>query len=155
MVFLFNTIAAVLLLWGSSASGQTYSLNIRDNGKICTQWVPPVNGQFSISYTQQAECTTNPAFEQANGQARLCCQGMALTTPSSTFPKECGKQQYEPLRTRIIGGLTAQANSWVSIRSTASSLYFHRHNLTVFFFSVLAMANPVTWRWQHVWWRSD
>ena len=116
MVLLLNTIAAVLLVLGNGASAQTYSLNIRDNGKICTQWISPVNGQFSLSYSQQPECISAVAFEQANGQARLCCQGMPLTTPSSNFPKECGKQLYQPLRTRIIGGLTAQANSWVSVQ---------------------------------------
>ena len=124
MVALLNAIAALLLLLVGDVSAQTYSLNIRDNGKICTQWISPVNGQFSLSYAQQPECISAVGFEQANGQARLCCQGMPLTTPSSSFPKECGKQRYEPLRTRIIGGLTAQANSWVGVRRNGPSFAF-------------------------------
>ncbi len=53
-------------------------------------------------------------LEKRNGESRLCCQGMPLTTPSSNFPKECGKQQYQPLKQRIVGGVQATANSWVS-----------------------------------------
>jgi len=99
-------------LLSGGVSSQTYTLNIRDNGKICTQWITPVNGQFQLSYTPQQECTSAVSFEQANGQGRLCCQGLPVTTPSTNFPKECGKQQYAPLKQRIIGGNIAHANSW-------------------------------------------
>jgi len=112
MVLLLHKLVALFLLLSNGVSGQSYVLNIRDNGKICTQWISPVNGQFSLSYTQQPECISAVFFEQANGQARICCQGMPVTTGSTNFPRECGKQQYQPLRQRIIGGLHAQANSW-------------------------------------------
>jgi len=76
-------------------------------------------------------------FDQANGQARLCCQGMPATTIPSNFPRECGKQHYEPLRTRIIGGLTARSNSWpwqIMLRGTnnlcGGALIDTRHVLT-------------------------
>jgi len=113
MALLLHTLAALFMLLSlGGVSAQTYALNIRDGTKICTQWVKPVGGQFSLSYSQQKECTTAVAFEQANGEARLCCQGMALTTPSANFPRECGKQQYKPLGQRIIGGNHAHPNSW-------------------------------------------
>ncbi|CAF1611955.1 unnamed protein product [Rotaria magnacalcarata] len=37
---------------------------------------------------------------------------MPLTTPSANFPRECGRQKYQPHKTRIIGGFHANANSW-------------------------------------------
>jgi len=136
MVLLLQTVAAVFLLLGGVYS-QSYSLNIRDNGKICSQWIQPVNGQFQLSYQQQRECISQVAFEQANGQGRLCCQGMPLTTPSSNFPRECGKQQYKPLGQRIIGGSHARANSWpwqIMLRGAGSlcggALIDTRHVLT-------------------------
>ncbi len=113
MVLLLYTLAALVLLLNGGVSSQSHILNIRDNGKICSQWVRPVNGGFSFSYAQQQECISAVGIEQANGQARLCCQGMPLTTSSTNFPRECGKQQYQPFRPRIIGGLHAQRNSWV------------------------------------------
>jgi secreted trypsin-like serine protease len=112
MVLLFHTVAALFLLLVDSVSSQKYELNIRDNGKICTQWIKPVGGQFSLSYSPQQECTSGISVEQANGQARLCCQGMPVTTPSTNFSRECGKQAYQPLKQRIIGGLQARPNSW-------------------------------------------
>jgi hypothetical protein len=115
MVLLFHTVAALFLLLVDSVSSQKYELNIRDNGKICTQWIKPVGGQFSLSYSPQQECTSGISVEQANGQARLCCQGMPVTTPSTNFSRECGKQAYQPLKQRIIGGLQARPNSWVSV----------------------------------------
>ncbi len=115
MIILLNTFVALILLLIGDVSSQALILNIRDNGKICTKWVSPVNGQFQLSYQQQPECVTAVAFEQLNGQGRLCCQGMATTTSATNFPKQCGKQHYEPLKARIIGGLIARANSWVSV----------------------------------------
>jgi len=112
MVLLLHSLTALFLLLCGGVTSQTYTLNIRDNGKICTQWIKPVNGQFSLSYTPSQECTSAVALEQANGQARICCQGMPVTTSSTNFPKECGKQNYQPLKARIIGGLIANPNSW-------------------------------------------
>lgn len=112
MLLLLHTFVALTLFF-NSVSSQPYTLHIRDNGKICSQWISPVNGQFSISYAPQQECISPVKFEQANGQARICCEGMPLTTPSTNFPRECGKQQYQPLRQRIIMGAHANANSWV------------------------------------------
>ena len=114
MILLLQVAAIFFLICDKGIFGQTYSLNIRVGDKICTQWISPVGGSFSISYSPQQECTTNPAFEQANGQARLCCTGLPLTTIAPNFPKECGKQLYQPLRPRIILGNQANANSWVS-----------------------------------------
>jgi secreted trypsin-like serine protease len=137
MVVPLHTLVALFLFFSGSVSSQKYTLNIRDNTKICTEWVKPVNGQFSLSYSYQQECTSAVFFEQANGQARLCCQGMPVTTPSADFPKECGKQKYEPLKQRIIGGLHARANSWpwqVMLRGANSlcggALIDERHVLT-------------------------
>ncbi|UJR17575.1 hypothetical protein I4U23_004471 [Adineta vaga] len=137
MLLLFYKVTAFVLLTVGIVSSQNYILNIRDNGKICTEWIKPVNGQFSVSYTPQQECTSAVGFEQANGQARLCCQGMAVTTAPSNFPKECGKQHYQPFRQRIIGGLHAQANSWpwqILLRGAGSmcggALIDERHVLT-------------------------
>lgn len=134
MIVLLHAIGAVFLLL-ASASAQKYDINIRDGSKICTQWISPVNGQFSVSYTHQKECTSNLFWEQANGQARICCQGMALTTSSTNFPKECGKQKYRPLGTRIIGGNEANVNSWV--------ISFSFVHITSKFFC-LALANSIT-----------
>lgn len=113
MLVLLHKLAAFFLLV-SSVSAETYTLNIRDGIKICTQWIQPVNGQFAVSLAPQQECTSAVFWEQANGRARVCCQGMPLSTSSNNFPKECGKQKYAPLKTRIIGGNVANANSWVS-----------------------------------------
>ncbi|CAF0894857.1 unnamed protein product [Adineta steineri] len=148
MVLLFHTVPLLLLLLLSdSVSSQALTLNIRDNGKICSQWIKPgANGQFSVSYAQQPECISAVAFEQANGQARLCCKGMPLTTPPANFPKECGKQLYQPLRQRIIGGLIAHPNSWpwqVLVRGAnnmcGGSLIDERHVLT----AAHCIKNPV------------
>jgi secreted trypsin-like serine protease len=86
-------------------------LNIRDNGKICTQWFTVQPGA-SISYTQNRECTTGVSWEMQNNQGRLCCKGMPLTTPSTNFPRECGRQQYKPHKQRIVGGFHVNSNSW-------------------------------------------
>jgi hypothetical protein len=115
MALLLHTVVALFLVFSGGVFSQSYPMNIRDNGKICTPWVKPVDGQFSLSYENQQECTTAVGFEQANGQARLCCQGMPVTTPPANFPRECGKQYYKPLRQRIIGGNQADSNSWVSV----------------------------------------
>jgi secreted trypsin-like serine protease len=137
MIILLNTFVALILLLIGDVSSQALILNIRDNGKICTKWVSPVNGQFQLSYQQQPECVTAVAFEQLNGQGRLCCQGMATTTSATNFPKQCGKQHYEPLKARIIGGLIARANSWpwqIMLRGAGSmcggALIDERHVLT-------------------------
>lgn len=137
MGILLHKLAALFLLL-SGVSSQTYTLNIRDGTKICTQWIAPVNGQFSASYSTQQECTSAAFWEQANGMARICCQGMASTTSSTSFPKECGKQKYAPLQQRIIGGNIANANSWVSFT-------FFRFCVHCISFALLAMANPFTW----------
>ncbi|CAF1523761.1 unnamed protein product, partial [Adineta ricciae] len=136
-MFLLHRTFLALVLFFNAVSSETYTLHIRDNGKICSQWISPVNGKFSISYKQQQECISAIQFEQANGQARLCCQGMPVTTPSTNFPKECGKQQYQPLRQRIIGGFHANANSWpwqILLRGTGNmcggTLIDARHVLT-------------------------
>lgn len=98
----------------STAQGITFTLTLRDNEKICSTWVYIGNGGFSYSYYNHRECTSAMSLEQRNGEARLCCTGLPVTTPSTNFPKECGKQKYQPLKQRIIGGSHATANSWVS-----------------------------------------
>jgi secreted trypsin-like serine protease len=103
----------VLLIWAfGSLSAQSLVLNIRDNGKICTPWMPFQAG--SVSYQQNRECISGPQFENTPDykQMRLCCQGVPLTTVAPYFPKQCGKQLYTPLGQRIIGGSIATPHSW-------------------------------------------
>lgn len=109
------TVLGLLLFFGLSSivASQNIILNIRDNGKICSQWMTIQPGA-SVSLTQNRECTGAVAFENLNGKSRLCCQGMPLTTASTNFPRECGRQKFQPHKNRIIGGFHANANSWVS-----------------------------------------
>lgn len=107
-------LALLFCLGNLVSSQQVYPLNIRDKDKICTAWFNLQAGA-SISYTQNRECVTGVSWERnANNQTRLCCTGMPLTTPSTNFPKDCGRQQYQPHKQRIVGGHHATANSWVS-----------------------------------------
>ena len=109
------TILGLLLFFGLSSivASQSVVLNIRDNGKICSQWMTVQPGT-SVSFTPNRECISAVSFESQNGKNRLCCQGMPLTTPSTNFPRECGRQKYQPHKNRIIGGFHANKNSWVS-----------------------------------------
>ena len=104
--------AAVLIIFATSTYGQ-YQLTIPDNGKLCSQWIMITGGQISLSYTHNAECAGQVGLEQNNMQVRLCCQAMATTTSSSEFPRECGKQKFQPSQDRIVGGVHAHPNSWV------------------------------------------
>lgn len=105
-------IVSALLVLASCAYGQ-HSLTIRDNGKLCSQWIPTNGGQVSLSYFNNAECASQVGIEQMGAQVRLCCQAVATTTSSSNFPRECGKQKYQPSKQRIVGGVHATPNSWV------------------------------------------
>jgi len=104
-------VATLLIVLGTSAYGQL-QLTIRDNGKLCSPWITVGGGQVSLSYTQNQECAGQVGMEQDNMRVRLCCQAMATTTSSPIFPRECGKQQYQPSRPRIVGGTHAHPNSW-------------------------------------------
>lgn len=84
--------------------------------------------------TPQQKCISAVAFGQANGQARLYCQDMPLTTPSTNFSKECGKQQYKPLEQRIAGGISTDSNSWVNV---SKDRRFSNFIILVFFFLVV------------------
>jgi hypothetical protein len=104
-------VAALLVVLGTSVYGQ-HLLTIRDNGKLCSQWVS-ASGQTSFSYIHNEECAGQVAIEQVSGRVRLCCPAIATTTSSSIFPRECGKQKYQPSKQRIVGGVQAHPNSWV------------------------------------------
>ncbi|CAF2797308.1 unnamed protein product [Rotaria sp. Silwood2] len=101
-----------LLCFLRSLSAELLIFNIRDNGKICTQWMNWPTGNVSLE--TNPECVSTVSLEQNNttAQMRLCCQGMPLTTPAPYFTKECGKQLYTPLGQRIIGGSVVQPHSW-------------------------------------------
>jgi secreted trypsin-like serine protease len=101
----------LLVVLATSAYGQ-HQLTIRENGKLCTTWIATTTGQFSLSYTPNSECAGQVGLEQIVNYARICCQAMATTTSSTTFPRECGKQKFQPAKTRIVGGTHAQPNSW-------------------------------------------
>lgn len=105
-------VAALLVTLATSAFGQ-YQLNVADSGKLCSQWIIIGSGQVSLSYTHNPQCAGQVGIEQNGNQVRLCCQALATTTASSVFPRECGKQAYEPSRDRIVGGVHARPNSWV------------------------------------------
>jgi hypothetical protein len=105
-------VAALFVTLAISAYGQ-HQLTIRDNGKLCSPWIMVTGSQVSFSYTHNPECAGQVGIEQNNMQARLCCQAMATTTSSSVFPRECGKQKYQPSKERIVGGVHAHPNSWV------------------------------------------
>ncbi|CAF3648410.1 unnamed protein product [Rotaria socialis] len=104
-------VATFLVVFAASTYGQ-HQLTIRDNGKLCSSWIPVTGGQMSFSYTPNQECAGQVGIEQSNNQARLCCQAMATTTSSSIFPNECGKQKFQPSKQRIVGGVHAVPNSW-------------------------------------------
>jgi len=100
------------LVVSNTAQEIIFELTLRDNGKICSPWVYIGNSVSSFSYYSNPECISNVEVERKNGEVRLCCKGMSLTTPSTNFPKECGKQKYQPLGQRIVGGTLANPNSW-------------------------------------------
>jgi hypothetical protein len=75
------------LVVSSTALEITFQLTIRDNGKICSAWAYTGNNGFSYTYYQHRECISAITLETRNGGARICCQGMPLTTPSANFPK--------------------------------------------------------------------
>ncbi|CAF3835614.1 unnamed protein product [Adineta steineri] len=105
-------VTALLVVLATSAFGQ-HQLNVRDNGKLCSQWIAITGGQVSLSYAQNQECATQVGIEQSGMNVRLCCQAVATTTSSSVFPRECGKQKYQPSSAhRIVGGVQAHPNSW-------------------------------------------
>ncbi|CAF0909839.1 unnamed protein product [Adineta steineri] len=105
-------VTALLVVLATSAFGQ-HQLNVRDNGKLCSQWIAITGGQVSLSYTHHQECATQVGIEQSGMNVRLCCQAVATTTSSSVFPRECGKQKYQPSSAhRIVGGVHAHPNSW-------------------------------------------
>jgi hypothetical protein len=104
-------VAALLVVLGTSVYGQ-HLLTIRDNGKLCSQWIS-ASGQTSLSYIHNQECAGQVAIEQTTGRVRLCCKAIATSTSSSILPRECGKQKFQPSKTRIVGGVQANANSWV------------------------------------------
>jgi secreted trypsin-like serine protease len=104
-------IAALFVVLATSAYGQ-YQLTIRDNGKLCSQWITISGNEESFQYTPNQECVGPVGFEQSGMQVRLCCQAMATTTSSPIFPRECGKQKYQPSKARIVGGVYANPNSW-------------------------------------------
>jgi secreted trypsin-like serine protease len=109
-MFVRNILLLVSIV--GSLSAQNLILNIRDNGKICTSWMN--TGAGSVSYQQNRECSSGVSWDYNAGrtQARLCCQGIPLTTVAPNFPRQCGKQLYTPLGQRIIGGSVAQPHSW-------------------------------------------
>jgi len=102
----------LLVFFLGCLSAQSLVLNVRDNGKICTQWMNFQTG--SVSFQQNRECISGPSFEYNSGytQMRLCCQGAPLTTIAPNFPRQCGKQLYTPLGQRIIGGSVVTPHSW-------------------------------------------
>jgi len=104
-------VATLLAILVTTAYGQ-HQLTIRDNGKLCSQWITITGGQISLSYIPNEECVGQVGIEQNSMQVRLCCQAMATTTSSSIFPRECGKQKYQPSKQRIVGGVQAYPNSW-------------------------------------------
>jgi hypothetical protein len=112
---MFSGTILFLFCFLGSLSAQTLILNIRDSGKICTQWM---NRQSNPGfYEKNRECISDVSWEYKDGhtQKRLCCQGMPLTTRAPYFPRECGKQLYTPFAQRIVGGSIAQQHSWVSL----------------------------------------
>ncbi|CAF2646549.1 unnamed protein product [Rotaria sp. Silwood2] len=94
-MFLINILFLLCSLGNFSA--QLLILNIRDNGKICTQWMNRPTSNVSVETNR--ECINAVSLEQnhTNAEMHLCCQGMLSTTPAPYFPKECGKQLYTPL----------------------------------------------------------
>jgi hypothetical protein len=110
-MLLITLVIAVLTttIYGQNA----YVLNIRDNGKLCSQLIPVNGGQISLSVVPNAECAGAMQFEMVNSaNGRVCCPVLPTTTASSVFPRECGKQQYQPSKERIVGGVHARPNSW-------------------------------------------
>lgn len=104
----------------ASAFGQL-QLSFRDNGKLCTSWIAYGTGELSLTYTHNQECSGNVGLEWSSTYTylRLCCPAVPATTASSVFPRECGRQQYQPAIGRIVGGTEARANSWVR------KIFFH------------------------------
>lgn len=122
-------VATILVVLATSAFGQ-YQLTIRDNGKLCSQWISTTGGSISLSYYNNAECASQVGLEQETYRVRLCCQAMATTTSSSVFPRECGKQKFQPSKARIVGGVHAQANSWVHFSLKTICVLFSSHRFS-------------------------
>lgn len=116
-----------------------FHLSTYENGKICSPWVHTGPGPLTYIENPHHDCISEPDLEQKNDEARLCCESIPLATPSTNFPRECGKQRYVPLMQRIIGGTHAIANSWVS--STQKN---HSNESCFLSCWLLAMASFVT-----------
>jgi secreted trypsin-like serine protease len=105
------SIVALLVVLVASTYGQ-HELTIRENGKLCSPWILVTGGQISLSYYPNQECADDVGLEQTGMQVRLCCRATETTTSSSIFPRECGKQKFQPSKARIVGGVEANRNSW-------------------------------------------
>lgn len=138
---MYNVITSVfLLLLSVETIAANYVLDIRDDGKICTEWFEPVTGiGVAYSYERNPECDSSVSLEHrdSNREARLCCKGIPSTTLPPYFPKECGKQLYAPFSSRIYGGSVASKHSWPwqvlirgPINQCGGTLIGERHVLT-------------------------
>lgn len=104
-------VTALLVVFATGTFGQYY-LTTREGDKLCSQWISTTGGSISLSYYNNDECIGQVGLVQELYRVRLCCTAMATTTSSSSFPRECGKQKYQPSKARIVGGVHAVANSW-------------------------------------------
>ncbi|CAF1220301.1 unnamed protein product [Rotaria sordida] len=100
-------VATLLIVLGTSVYGQI-QITIRTNGKLCSEWIVRTGSEMELQYTANEECGGDVAAEVLDAIVRICCPAKATTT----FPQECGKQKYNPLRQGIVGGTEAQRNSW-------------------------------------------
>ncbi|CAF1183341.1 unnamed protein product [Didymodactylos carnosus] len=89
------------------------TLDINDNGKLCSKWATSVDDWHEI----EPFCAGTYTPEVSSGfELRLCCVSNTVsvtTTPNTpVLNQECGTQQIRPSRFRIVGGQEAVPNSW-------------------------------------------
>ena len=129
---LATCLAAIVV--GCTTQAIMIPLPVREYDKLCSPWTNVEHDSISPSSYDQRECSSPLEVEQNDGQTRFCCPAR----PVGNFPTECGKQLYQPLIQRIVGGMHAIPNSWVSAEEDI-------HNGSLFYFvSLLAMASDRT-----------
>lgn len=105
-------------------------LAVHEHGKMCSRWMTRSSAQDLRSSHGNNECAGQAAIERRGFHARVCCPASAVTRSEDDFPTECGKQQYEPHRKRIVGGSEARPNSWVRNRPCTQLLIVNRSSLS-------------------------
>jgi len=105
-------ITILLVAYASIVSGIT--LDIIENGRICTAWQFTSNAA-APDYSSLCSSTVGYELNTYNNMyiIRFCCSYNSVTPPVvGPALTGCGRQAVTPIRSRIVGGLEATPHSW-------------------------------------------